>query len=66
MCETRYRIDEMFSDFATVDGLTLPKRYVLSYSQELQDGRTNLWQWDVTTQVVNNNIDVDPRNFEVR
>lgn len=64
--ETRYRIDEMFSDFATVDGLTLPKRYVLSYSQELQDGRTNLWQWDVTTQVVNNNIDVDPRNFEVR
>jgi hypothetical protein len=64
--ETRYRIDEKFSDFATVDGLTLPKRYVLSYSQELQDGRTNLWEWDVTTQMVNNNVELDPRNFEIR
>lgn len=64
--ETRYRLEEKFSDFATADGITLPKRYVLTYSQELQDGRTNLWEWDVTTQMVNNNVTLDPRNFEVK
>ena len=45
--ETRYRIEESFGDFKTTDGVTMPTQYVLKYTQELQNGRTNLWEWDM-------------------
>jgi len=64
--ETRYRIEETFGDFKTTDGVTLPTQYVLKYTQELQDGRTNLWEWDMSEKQISNNISLDPRNFEVK
>jgi len=64
--ETRYRIEETFGDFKTTDGVTLPTQYVLKYTQELQDGRTNLWEWDMSEKQISNNVSLDPRNFEVK
>jgi hypothetical protein len=64
--ETRYRIEETFGDFKTTDGVTLPTQYVLKYTQELQNGRTNLWEWDMSEKQISNNISLDPRNFEVK
>lgn len=64
--ETRYRIEERFGDFKTVDNLTLPSHYDLRFQQELQNGFTKLVEWDVTATRVLNNVTLDPRNFEIR
>ncbi|HKM86248.1 MAG TPA: hypothetical protein VJW96_08570 [Terriglobales bacterium] len=62
----RYRLTEKFSDFKTVDGVTLPTHYDIQFSQELQNSRTTLWDWDIKGLDVSNNIGVDARNFEVK
>ena len=64
--QTRYRIEERFSDFKTVDGLSLPGRYDLRFQEELQNGFTKTVEWETTTTRVLNNIPVDARNFQVR
>lgn len=64
--ETRYRLEERFGDFKTVDGLTLPTSYKLHFSQELGNGKTTVNEWDISAGQVSNNINPDPRNFEVR
>lgn len=63
--QTRYRIEERFSDFKTVDGLTLPSRYDLRFQEELQSGFTKLVEWDISTTRVMNNVSVDARNFQI-
>jgi hypothetical protein len=63
--ETRYRIEERFSEFKSQDGLMLPSHYDLRFQEELQSGFTKLVEWDVNTTRVLNNITLDPRNFEV-
>jgi hypothetical protein len=62
----RYRLQEKFSDFTTVDGLTVPTHDNIQFSQELQGGRTNLWEWDLKGLEVSNNVGVDARNFDVK
>jgi hypothetical protein len=62
----RYRLTEKFSDFKTVDGVTLPTQDHIQFSQEIQNGRTTLWDWDIKGLDVSNNMSVDARNFEVK
>jgi hypothetical protein len=62
--QTRYRIEERFSEFKTVDGLVLPSHYDLRFQEELQNGFTKLVEWDVTTTRVLSNVTLDPRNFQ--
>ena len=64
--ETRYRLEEHFSDFKTVDGLTLPSHYNIHFTQELGNGPTTVSEWDITTDQINNNVTLDPKNFEVK
>ena len=64
--ETRYRIEERFSDFENSDGLTLPFHYELRFTKELQDGSTKLLEWDLTVNRVLNNVSLDPQNFQVK
>jgi hypothetical protein len=64
--EIRYTLEERFSDFETTDGLTLPAHYNIHFTQELQDGRTTVYEWDMTANEVSNNISLDPRNFLVK
>jgi hypothetical protein len=64
--QTRYRLEERFTDFKTADGLTLPTHYNIRFSRELQDGRSLQWEWDIHETSVGNNIDLDPRNFEIK
>ena len=54
--ETRYRIDETFSNFRTVDGLMLPLQYVLKFTAERGDGQTQLNEWDLTEDQVSHNV----------
>lgn len=73
--ENRYTIEERFSDFETVDGLTLPKHYHLEYTQEVQSktggeegllGTTRVYDWDMTVDRLLNNVSLDPANFKVK
>lgn len=64
--EAVYRIEERFSDFKPVDGFTLPSHYDLRYSEELQNGRTTSWEWDMKETQISNNVSLDPRNFEIK
>ena len=63
--DAHYRIEERFSDFQTVDGVTLPSRYDLRFSEELQNGFSKVIEWEVSTTQVLNNIGLDPKNFEI-
>ena len=64
--ETRYTIEERFSDFKTSEGLTLPSKYVIHFTQELQNGTTEVYEWDIRTDEVSNNVGLDPRNFQIK
>jgi hypothetical protein len=62
--ETRYRIEERFSEFKSADGLTLPMHYSLHFSRELQSGATSVYEWDVAIGNIIENAQLDPRNFQ--
>ena len=64
--ETRYRLEERFSDFKTADGLTLPNQYRIHFTQEPQSGNPSLLEWDTTATRIIENPTLDPKNFEVK
>ncbi|MGA9528725.1 MAG: hypothetical protein WBS24_11465 [Terriglobales bacterium] len=62
----RFRLTEKFSDFKTVDGVTLPTQDDIQFSQELQNGRTTLWDWNLKGLEISNNVGIDAKTFEVK
>lgn len=64
--EIRYTIEERFSDFATTEGVTLPSKYSIHFTRELQSGSTEVSEWDIVADQISNNTSLDPRNFEVK
>jgi outer membrane lipoprotein-sorting protein len=62
--DTRYRIEERFSDLKTADGLTMPTHYDIHFSRELQNGATSVYEWDVKIGDINENVSLDPKNFQ--
>jgi hypothetical protein len=62
----RTTLEERFSDFKAVDGLSLPSHWNLEFTRELPNGSTTVSQWDLTEDQVTNNVGIDPRNFEVK
>jgi hypothetical protein len=64
--QKRYRLEERFSEFQTVDGLTLPTHYDLHFTLETESGATKTIEWEVRALSVNNNISIDPRSFQVK
>jgi len=64
--ETRYRLEERFSNFASADGLTLPTHYTIQYTEELENGHTVWSQWDTAVKAIKQNVSPDPRNFAVK
>jgi len=63
---TRYRIEEDFSEFQTIDGFTLPSHYELRFSEELENTSSTTILWSVVLNKILNNVSLDPRNFEVK
>ncbi len=62
--DTRYRVEERFSDFKTADGLTLPTHYELHFTNEQQSGRTAVYFWNVFFGEIMENPQLDPKNFQ--
>jgi hypothetical protein len=64
--DIRYTIEERFSDFKTADGITLPATYSIEYTQEVQSGNTEVYHWDMTADKINENVGLDPKNFDTK
>jgi hypothetical protein len=64
--QTRYRLEERFDAFKSVDGLTLPTHYTIHFTQELQSGRTTVSEWVIQEADLADNTSLDPRNFDVK
>ena len=62
----RTTLEERFSDFQGVDGLTLPTHWNIQFTRELPDGTTSVTEWDLKEDQIRNNVGLDPRNFEVK
>jgi hypothetical protein len=64
--ETRYRLEERFSDFEAFNGLTLPTHYTIQFSQESGNGRTTVSEWAIVASQIQSGVGVDERNFQVK
>ncbi len=64
--QIRYSIQERFDDYKTENGITLPSTYSIEFSEELQNGRTLVFRWDMTADKTAENVGLDPKNFETK
>jgi hypothetical protein len=64
--QIRYTLEERFSDFQSDNGITLPRRYDLQYTEELQSGSTHVYDWELTVDKIVNNVGLDPGNFKMK
>jgi len=64
--EIRYTVEERFTNFKTIDGLTLPSHYDLTFTQQLQSGSTIIDNWNFNADDIAHNMSLDPRNFQVK
>src|SRR5262245_51942506 len=64
--QTRYRLEEDFSDFQPSDGLTLPGHYEPRFTEEMGSGFTKSVWWSESTNRILSNVSLDPRNFEAK
>ena len=61
-----YSLEERFGDFQTDQGITLPRQYALRFSEELQTGKTNVYDWTMAADKVIENPSIDPANFRAK
>ena len=60
--ETRFTLEEWFSDFRSTDDLDLPTRWTVRLT--LETGRGNfLGKWNMTFQQIAHNLSIDPQIF---
>jgi hypothetical protein len=59
-------LEERFSDFRSANGLTLPTHYELQWTEELQNGGTRLFDWDLVASQIRQDVPLDPANFEIK
>jgi hypothetical protein len=64
--QLRYTIEERFSEFQPYEEIMLPHHYSLQYTEELQNGSTRLYDWDMTTDNIHSNVQLDPSNFQFK
>ncbi len=62
----RTTLEERFSDFKTVDGITLPTHWNIQFTRELANGSTSVTEFDLKEDQIRNNVGLDPRNFDVK
>jgi len=58
-------LEERFSDFNTPMDYSA-FHYNIHFTQEAQDGKTTVFEWDMTANEVSENMSLDPRNFQVK
>jgi hypothetical protein len=64
--QLRYTIEERFSEFQPYEQIMVPHHYDLQYTEELQNGSTRIYDWDMTADNIHSNVQLDPSNFELK
>jgi len=49
-----------------VDGLTLPTHWNIQFTRELPSGSTTVSEWDLKEDQIAHDMELDPRNFELK
>jgi hypothetical protein len=62
----RTLLEERFSEFAAVDGLTLPTHWAIQLTRELPNGSTTISNWDLKEESIQQNVTLNPKNFEMK
>jgi hypothetical protein len=62
----RTTLEERFDGFTTVEGITLPNHWTFQYTRELPSGTTAIFNWDLKEDNIQQNVTLDPRNFEMK
>lgn len=62
--ESRYRLEEDFSEFHAVDGVTLPSHWRIRLTTDASTSR--VWEWQVQFNKIENNADVAPSTFTIK
>jgi hypothetical protein len=62
--ESRFRLEEEFSDFQTVQGLTMPSKWKIRLVSDAQNSR--VWEWQAQFDKIENNADVGPGAFTIK
>ena len=60
--ETRYTLEEWFSDFHPTDDLDLPSRWTIRLTLETGSGNY-LAKWDMSYPLITHNLSIDPQVF---
>ena len=60
------RLEERFTDFKTIDNLTLPGRWTIRFVRGALSASAIVEQFEVSEEKISHNISVDPKNFEVK
>jgi len=63
--ESYFSMIEDFDDFSAVDGLTLPHKYRMQFSQEGRNGSA-LHDWSITIKKIEHNTKIDDPVFVIR
>jgi hypothetical protein len=70
--ERRFRLEERFADFKTIDNLSLPGRWTIQFTsggggRNIGPGAaSSISQFEVTETKISHNISLDPRNFDIK
>jgi len=82
--ELHYQLEELFTDFKSIDNLSLPSRWTVQFSSDRPGGLpgysgnkkaplsnkgalpSEVYEFDVTETNLSHNIQIDPKNFEVK
>jgi hypothetical protein len=75
--ETHYLLQERFSDFKVFDGLTLPTHWTIQFTSDVPEvsisggtrfgaSNTVITEFDATIGEIAHNVQLDPKNFEVK
>jgi hypothetical protein len=70
--QRHYRLEERFADFKSIDNLTLPGRWTIVFSSGGSGRNTgpgaagSISQFELTDAKISHNINVDPRNFDIK
>jgi hypothetical protein len=74
---TSYRLEERFTNFKQYDGLWLPSQWTIQFGLDVPldpnhpgragiYARSDVWEFSVSVTSISHNLQVDPKNFEVK
>jgi len=74
---TTYRLEERFADFKQYDGVWLPSQWTIQFAVDVPTNpnhpgdaaiyaRSDVWEYSVSVTSVSHNVQLDPKNFEIK